>query len=565
MRKIILTIISLAVISVTAGAAKSPKWAKSGRSAVCRIVAYDAEGNETGSTTGFLLGANGEGISEYDIFSNASSAVAIDMYGQSHDIMYVTGASRIYNVAKFRIAPFKGMNGLTAAAEQASADETVYIMSYSDEKKYTPSAHSLAAISNISGEYAYYTLGGGIDTTCACSPLMNSAGQVIGIVQEAYGNDTCNYAVDIRYASSLAISSALTLNGDDYRSMTFPKALPDNEDQALVYLYMNQGGDRAKYEKLLESFIRQYPDSPDGYLRKGSYLICSGDSTKYPEGRAQMDKAVQIAQDKGDALYQYASLIYSTLTSVPAVRMEGWTLDEALGKVNEAISKDSLPSYIQLQGNILYAQEKYQEALRSYQSLNRSSSASPDSYYYTSVVKDRLQYDADEIIATLDSAVNFYGRPYTSKVAPFILERATTKENLGRHREAVLDLNEYEQIIGTASLTSEFYYFREQIEIQAKMYEQALKDIERAVYLTPDDLGLNLEQASLLLRVGMTDQALPILQQLTRENPEDADCQRLLAVCMMRSDMKDEAREHLQKARDLGDGLAEELLQSLDK
>lgn len=562
------TVITIILLAVTASAtqAKAPKWFKKSRNAVCQIVAYDEKGNETGRATGFFTSADGYGITGYDIFSNASKAVAIDINGISRNIKYVTGANRIYDVARFKTDTYKPVQYLTATENPSQTGEALYIIQYSTDKSYLPQEYSISKCSEMTGGYTYYDLSGAdICRNAAGAPVFDTNGNVIGILQNAVDGDTCNYAVDSRFAYSLAISSALALNEDDYRGMTFPKALPDNEEQALVYLYINQGGDSATYSGLLDRFIEQYPESSDGYLRKGTYLISSGDSLRFEEGRNTLDKSVTLSKDRDNALYEYSRLIYSTLTTSASTERDGWNLEAALNKIEEAISIERIPSYLQLQGNILFSMERFPEALADYQEINRTNMASPETYYYTSVIKGKMGIDADEIIATLDSAVNFYGKPYTSKVAPFILERATTKEGLQRYREAVLDLNEYEQTLGSASLSAEFYYFREQMEIKAKMYEQAMKDIERAVYLAPDDLGLSLEQVSLMLRVGLAEQALPLITELTDLNPDNTDCQRLLGICLMNTDNEAQAKVHFQKAADLGDEQAEKLLERLQQ
>lgn len=566
MRKTAIISAILLAFAVSAVQAKVPKWYKKSRNAICQIIAYNEKGDETGRTTGFFTSADGCGITGYDILASASTAVAVDANGNSYNILYVIGANRIYDVARFKINAAKPLPYLTIAENGSQEQETLYLVQYSTDRNYTPQAGTIAKCSGMTDNYTYYTLScGDVCRNASGAPLMDMNGNVAGILQNQIETDTCNYAVDSRYALSLAITTALTLNNDDYRGMTFPKALPDNEDQALVYLYINQSSDSKTYEALLERFISQYPESPDGYMRKAIYLTGSGDSLKFEEGRKALDKSYALSDDKAGSSYEYARLIYASLTEAGMKTHEGWDLEEALNKINDAINISREPLYIQLRGNILYAMQKYPDALSDYQELCRTSLASPDAYYYSSVTKQKMEMDADEIIATLDSAVNFYGRPYTSKVAPFILERATIKEGLQRYREAVLDLNEYEQILSSANLTAEFYYFREQIEVKAKMYEQALKDIDRAVYLSPQDFGLYLEYASLLMRVGMSDQAKPLLEKLTEQVPDNNDCHRLLGICLMNNDENEQARIHFQKAVELGDEQAAKLLERLNK
>lgn len=558
-----IAIIIIAIITVSAVSAKTPKWVKSNTGAVCQVITYDDKGNEAGRATGFFTGSDGSGMTTYDIFVNASRAEAIDSKGISHDILYVIGANRIYDIIRFKIEPDPKLQTVSLAQESASDGETLYLLPYSTNKKVTPVEFSVISGSSMADNYTYYALHGNVRKEAAGCPLFNAAGQLVGIIQNAIESDTCNYAIDSRYAASLSISSALVLNDDNYRSMTFPKALPDTEEQALVYLFMNQAGRSDAYGELIDRFIAQYPDSPDGFLRKGSYLVLGEDTTLYAEGIACFDKAVEMSDPKDNALYEYANNIYISFEADTHPTQKGWSLLSALRKVSKALEINNIPAYLQLQGNIQYALKHYDSALKCYQELNRTNLASPETHYYTAVIKGNLRYSSDQIIASLDSAVNFYGRPYTTKVAPFILERAGTKEEAGRYREAVADLNEYEQIIGASGLTAEFYYFREQIEVNAKMYEQALTDIRRAIEMSPDDMGLSLEAASLMLRLGLAEEALTITGKLVAAYPDDTDCLRLYGISLLRSENKTEAIKHLEKAKELGDKLAGELLDTL--
>jgi Flp pilus assembly protein TadD len=93
------------------------------------------------------------------------------------------------------------------------------------------------------------------------------------------------------------------------------------------------------------------------------------------------------------------------------------------------------------------------------------------------------------------------------------------------------------------------------------MFEQALNDMEKARSLAPDDSSLVLEHASLMLRVGDTDGALPLLEELVISYPDVGDVQRLLGVCYMRRDEMEKARRHLTLAKELGDEPAATLLE----
>ena len=134
------------------------------------------------------------------------------------------------------------------------------------------------------------------------------------------------------------------------------------------------------------------------------------------------------------------------------------------------------------------------------------------------------------------------------RAAQYIQERALLNEKAGNYRNAVVDLYRYEELLGSIYMSANFYYIREQLEIKAKMYELALKDIEHAITLEPNDIGYKLEQASLLVRVGEIEKALPLLQQLAEEEPNISDIHRLLGICYMRTNKTAAARKSLEKA-----------------
>lgn len=79
------------------------------------------------------------------------------------------------------------------------------------------------------------------------------------------------------------------------------KGLPEVEDQALVYLFMasSQMTDE-EYGKLLDDFIRQFPNSTDGYIRRANYYVTRGqeDQSWFDKAVADFNKALKVAQKR---------------------------------------------------------------------------------------------------------------------------------------------------------------------------------------------------------------------------------------------------------------------------
>ena len=72
------------------------------------------------------------------------------------------------------------------------------------------------------------------------------------------------------------------MNDGALNQIGIKKALPDTEEQALVYLYMSaETMDNESYSKLLNDFLVQYPNSMEGYIRRANLNMLGGDAGKY--------------------------------------------------------------------------------------------------------------------------------------------------------------------------------------------------------------------------------------------------------------------------------------------
>ena len=70
-------------------------------------------------------------------------------------------------------------------------------------------------------------------------PVTTADGQVFSMIQaDVSGNKTESYAISAAFAKDLSIN-VLSLNNAALKSIGIKKALPDTEEQALVYLLMS--------------------------------------------------------------------------------------------------------------------------------------------------------------------------------------------------------------------------------------------------------------------------------------------------------------------------------------
>ena len=183
---------------------------------------------------------------------------------------------------------------------------------------------------------------------------------------------------------------------------------------------------------------------------------------------------------------------------------------------------DNQPIYTQLEGDILFAMKKYPEAYAAYEKVNQSSIASAATFYSAAKTKQLIEgTDMNEVIALMDSAVARFTKPYTSEAAPYFYERAEIKAQTGKYREAVIDYDTFYDAIG-GRVTAAFYLQREQAEIQCKMYQQAINDINKAVEMTPEDVAMWVEKGSVHLRVGQHNEAIEALEKAISLDPKAA-------------------------------------------
>ena len=167
--------------------------------------------------------------------------------------------------------------------------------------------------------------------------------------------------------------------------------------------------------------------------------------------------------------------------------------------------------------------------------------------------------DTAAVLALQDSAVACFTEPYVEAAAPALLMRATTLISLNRFREAVRDLNSYEHL-KSKELTANFYYQREQAEMQCRMYQQALSDIERATRMAPREPLYQAELAVINFRFGQLDEAVTAAHAAIAIDENFADAHRILGVCLRQQGKEQEARASFQRAADLGDEISKNLL-----
>ena len=162
----------------------------------------------------------------------------------------------------------------------------------------------------------------------------------------------------------------------------------------------------------------------------------------------------------------------------------------------------------------------------------------------------------------MDSAIARLNKPYLSDVAPYFFERAELHVQAKKFRNAVIDYNTFYEA-SNGNVNAMFYYQREQAEMQCRMYQQALNDINKAVELAPDDENLWAEKGAVHMRVNQLDEAIPAFEKAISLNAEYAAAYRMLGYCYSLKKMKKEAKVNYEKAKQLGDTVVDQLIDKL--
>ena len=544
--------------------AQTPKWVEKAKRAVFSVVTYDKNDKMLNTGNGFFVSEDGLALSDYTLFKGAERAVVITSEGKQMPVSLILGANDMYDVIKFRVAiTEKKVPALIVAKTAPAVGADAWMLPYSTQKSIACVTGKVKEVSKVAGEYHYYTLGMQMKDKMVSCPVMNAEGQVFGIAQKSSGIDTVTtcYAAGAAFAMAQKIS-ALSLGDAALKKIGIRKGLPETEDQALVYLFMassSLSGD--DYEKLLDDFIRQFPANADGYLRRANYYAAKGkdDQAWYDKAVADFNQALKVAQKKDDVYYNIGKLMYAYQLSKPEKTYKDWTYDTALQNVRQAIAIDPLPIYIQMEGDILFAQQDYAGALAAYEKVNASNIASPATFFSDAKTKELAKGDPKEVVALMDSCIARCPQPITADFAPYLLERAQMNMNAGQPRNAMLDYDAYHTAV-KGEVNDVFYYYREQAALKARQFQRALDDIVKAIEMNPTDLTYQAEHAVVNLRVGRYEEAIQILNNILKADPKYAEAYRLLGLCQIQLKKTDEACGNFKKAKELGDPNVDELI-----
>lgn len=528
-----------------------PKWAGKAAKSVFTLKTFKQDGSLLASGNGFFIGNEGEAVSNFSPFVGASRAVIIDASGKEMKVECITGANDLYDVARFRVSG--KVSGLPVATITTTGS-TAWVLPYSANKSARSQQGTIEKIDKA-GDYDYYTLAMQMPENTVGCPLLNENGEAIGIMQLSVGDSNKSYAIAVQFALGLKITG-LSFNEQVYKSTSVKKDLPNELEQAIVALYVS-GPQMTKesYREMIDDFIRKFPTAADGYTYRAQEEV---NDNLFDDADRDMQQAVKMASKKDEAHFSFAKLIFQKEIFKNDRTYSGWTLDKAIAEADEAYRINPLSSYLELKGRILFAQKKYAEAYDVYQRLTTSDLNASEMFFNASRCKEMLG-DHTAQLALLDSTINRTSRPFTRETAAYLFIRAQAYEGQEKYRQAISDYNEYEQVM-RSSLNGQFYYIRSQAEVKARLFQQALNDLSKAIELEPRNTLFLAEKASLEVRVNLSDAAIETAQKLIVIDSQLSDGYLFLGIAQCQKGQKTEGLRNLQKAKELGNPQADKLI-----
>ena len=494
-------------------------WAKKAGNGVFTLKTFDANGSLLGSAYGFFTGEQGEAVSSFTPFKGAQRAVVIDAQGKEWPVALMVGADNTYDIAKFQVDS-KKTTPLPIATTIASNGSTVWLMPYAVKKVPVCKRGTVSSAELFKGEYGYYTLAMSAGEQLIGCPILNDAGQVMGLLQSsAGGKDDVSHAVSARYAEGLKVG-ALSINDPNLRATAIPIALPDQQDEAVLSLFMAGSTMQAEqYANYLERFIQKFPQVADGYIYRARLHTAKGD---FAAADADMQQAARVATQKDNAHYQYAQLIYQKELYQSDQPYSAWNLDHALQESQEAYRLNPQPIYRQQQAEILFAQKKYAEAYDIYLELTNGTLRNAENFYAAAQCKVMMD-DSKAALALLDSAVNTFSRPYIKTAAPYLRARA-------------------------------------QLAMERRRYQQAIDDMQEVVALEPNIPDYWAEKTGYEVRLNLTDEAIKSAETCVRLSPQSSEGYLLLGLAQCIKGDKADGLRNLQQAKELGNSQAQALI-----
>lgn len=534
--------------------------------AVVTLTTYDAQGQMLRSTQGYFCSPTGHVLTSYAALRGATRAEVVDAQGRTAQVERVVSASSAYDLVRLTTTiPTRKLHYLLPAttADQSGLLQTYYTVN----KKEQPQPVSITK-SEALDSLAYYTLSTPNEARYFATPIVNAQSQVVGIVQRNVLKDaTTACAIDARAISALPQGNQAF--SSDVRALHFAPLLPaDNEDQAYtsVYLTLLSPSDTTVSTTMVRDFMKFYPNNTDLYAPLASYHATKRNDL--PTAYACLQQGLSRPGEHRAKLYSLLSDLMQAKAQTDTLSQPRWTMLDALAAADSAYALRPDTATARQQAMLLHNLGRYEQARAKWQLVNASTLAQWDTYLLEASCVEQLRGDSLEVLRLLDAAVAAFERTKQGYGQAY-LTRANYFLKTAQYRRAVTDLMSFEKSLPAEQQPrAAFFAERSAIEVKAKMYQQALDDLEVAIARAPsqnDHILYLLEKAALQLQVALLPEAGATAQRVLALEPNNADAHKLLGVSLGERKQKAKALQHLRRAQALGDSTVSSLITKYSK
>ena len=575
MRRFVLSITLMVVsLGLLAQEKPAPKWVPKVQKSVYSLITYDQHQEKMHEGVAFAVSADGALVSDYATFLEAYSAVVVDASGNKYDVERILGADDLYGLVRFRIANKRTTPLTLANPASANTGAEVVAIGYTKGKVNVVPKSTISKKEMVNEKYGYYTLANEFDGKQVGKGAFNANGELLGVILSPL--DGKSGVIDAAMGRDLTLGALQSKSSSiAYNKINIKKGIPDSPEEGLIYLYIKSrtaGND--EYMDLVNLFVSTFPENAEGYLRRAPPLI---DLERFDEAEQDLQTYLKLVADKNQGNNNVAKTIYSKLVYMPEPDYPKWNYDVALGYCDKAIDGQrqkaqseadadkkvmeevSLVEYQLQKAQILSTKGDHQGALAIYDDINAGKYKAPGTFLAASMAHEALGDTIDVQIALMDSAIAQFPDTLPMDAAGFVMRRARLYEKAHKFRQAVADFNKF-ATINNDNLSASFYYDRSQLEVQGRMYQQALNDIDKAVEMAPNEPLYHVEKSAIHLRVNQLDECIAAAQKCISLNAEYADAYRILGYAQIQKGDKTAARRNLEKAKELGDEAAQEIM-----
>jgi hypothetical protein len=563
MKKLFILILFACQVFTISAQKKNPKWVEKAVKAIFTVEVTNKDGS-TKIGCGFFIHENGEAVSSYDLFQKANKAVITTSDGEKFQVIQILGADDMYGVIRYKVAVPKKSTYLQVASIPPATNMTAYLPPSKEEANLAQGI--ISEISKVNGTHNYYTVDMPLPSSQVGYPLLTETGEVFAMTQIDASGKGKTYGLSISYIQSLEVS-AMDMLKRTYSDIGIRTVWPSNVDDASVSLMLYSSKQDARtYLETLNDFIKAFPNNFEGYNSRASHYAYNRKELASTENEQlqmldfawkDLESSAKYATDKGVVYFNKARLIFSIISSDSTIQYTNWNAKSMEENLQKAIATEDLPTYRHLEADIAFNKGDFQKAYDTYSIVNASPAASGASYYLAAKSLQQVTgHNYLIVIALIDSAI---AKSPVDEGVTYLLENIELKMSAGLYEQVVKDYDLY-YLIRRGDVSDEFYYYREQAKYRSNDFEGALKDIERAILMNGDEAIYHAEMASVYLRLTDLPNASKCAEKAIEKDPDFASAYRILGVSLVRQEKKAEACINFNKAKELGDPVAEKLI-----